>query len=353
MTLLKFRLASVLYLTFLSSSQKTSTFFEKRNSLHSFAPRCGYRIELMHGRLCPILALALVSCATAQPTLQQLLSRVAEEAEVFRQNAPKSLSQETLEQRAVMAPSRFHLRAGAAAVAQPPAYRIQVRQLVSEYSVGALKDSVSGDLVEFRQVISVDGHPVQSAESARHALSLGMQSADDRLRKRMIEEFAKHGLVDIATDYGLILLAFDKRGQANMKLSLGGETHIGAERARGIFWEQTSNAGAELEFRGRTAARRPMHGTLWVREPDGLPLRIEAMAETAEHDHSFRDEATVEYILSTHGFLTPVSVHHRHLVDDRLMTENLYRYEPFRLFSADTEIKFTEIPDPPPPPTKK
>jgi hypothetical protein len=289
----------------------------------------------------------LVSCASAQTDGQRLLSRVAEEAEVFRQNAPKALTQETLEQRARMAPSRFHLRAGAGAASSTPAERIQVRQLVSEYSVGVLKDSVSGDLVEFRQVISVDGRPVQSAESARHALSLGMQSPDDRLRKRMIEEFAKHGLVDIATDYGIILLAFDKRGLTQMKIALGNETHIGADTARAIVWEQTSNAGAELEFRGRTAARRPMRGLLWVRESDGLPLRIDAMAESTERLHTFRDEATVDYVMSTHGFLAPASVRHRHLVDGQLITENLYRYEPFKLFSASAEVKFTELPDPP------
>jgi hypothetical protein len=302
----------------------------------------------MAWRLFGILALSLAPAAAAQPTLEKLLSRVAEEAEVLRHNAPKALSQETLEQRALMAPSRFHPRAGTTAVANAAPLRIQVRQLVSEYSVGALKDSVSGDLVEFRQVVSVDGRPVQSAASARHALSLGMQSPDDRLRKRMIEEFAKHGLVDVATDYGLILLAFSKRGLEHMKVAMGGETRIGADTARAILWEQTSAAGAELEFRGRTAARRPMRGMLWVRQSDGLPIRVEAMAESTESKHTFRDEATVEYTLSTHGFLTPVSVLHRHLVDGRMMTENLYRYEPFRLFAADAEIKFTELPDPPP-----
>jgi len=305
-------------------------------------------MDAMRFRL-SLLALSTVFPARAQPTLQQLLSRVAEEAEVLRQNAPKALSRETLEQRALMPPSRFHPRVGAQAVATPTPLRIQVRQLVSEYTVGALKDSSSGDLVEFRQVVSVDGRPVQSTESARHALSLGMQSPDDRLRKRMIEEFAKHGLVDIATDYGLILLAFSRRGQEHMKVSLEGETRIGADAARAIRWEQTSTAGAELEFRGRSFARRPMHGLLWVREPDGLPLRVEAQADSSEANHTFRDEATVEYTLSTHGFLTPASVLHRHMVDGKLMTENLYSYEPFHLFAADAEIKFTELPDPPPP----
>ena len=39
--------------------------------------------------------------------------------------------------------------------------------------------------------------------------------------------------------------------------------------------------------------------------------------------------------------------------DGQLITENLYRYEPFKMFSADTEIKFTELTDMPPaaPPT--
>jgi hypothetical protein len=311
-------------------------------------------MKVMFRPLPALVALVLAPYASAQSDLQHLLSRVAEEAEVFRENAPKALSQETLEQRAAMAPSRFHVRAGAAAAGAPlPAQRVQVRQLVSEYSVGALKDSASGDLVEFRQVISVDGHPVQSAESARHALSLGIQSPDDRLRKRMIEEFAKHGLVDIATDYGIILLAFDKRGQQQMKLSLGGESRIGADTARAILWEQTSDAGAELEFRGRMAARRPMSGILWVREPDGLPLRVEAMAQSIDRLHTFRDEATVDYVLSSHGFLTPASVRHRHLVDGKLITENLYRYEPFKLFAADAEIKFTQLPEATPPAVKK
>ena len=62
----------------------------------------------------------------------------------------------------------------------------------------------------------------------------------------------------------------------------------------------------------------------------------------------------MDYVQSVHGFLTPASVIHRHMVDGQAVTENLYRYEPFKLFSADAEIKFTELetPAPPPAPTK-
>jgi len=58
----------------------------------------------------------------------------------------------------------------------------------------------------------------------------------------------------------------------------------------------------------------------------------------------------VDYVLSSHGFVTPSSVD-RHFVDGQLMTENLYRYQPFKLFGADSEIKFAETPDPAAPPS--
>src|SRR5471030_3482777 len=190
------------------------------------------------------LLLAAQMLAVQEPpsplALPQLLSRVAEEAEVFQQNAPKALTLETLEQRALMPPSRFHPRMGKAAM-EVPKPRLQVREIVSEYSVGTLKESTSRDLFELRQVVSVDGRKVQSAESARHALSLGIKSPDDRVRKRMLEDFAKHGLVDIATDYGLILLAFAKRAQENMEFRMAGDEQVGADPAIAVAWRQKSS----------------------------------------------------------------------------------------------------------------
>ena len=48
----------------------------------------------------------------ALPSLPNLLDRIAEEAEILQQNAPKSLTQETLEQRALMPSTRFRPRIG-------------------------------------------------------------------------------------------------------------------------------------------------------------------------------------------------------------------------------------------------
>jgi hypothetical protein len=304
-----------------------------------------------------LLAAAFLACAfsPAQLSLPELLSRVAEEAEMLQQNAPKSVSREVLEQRALMPSTRFRPRIGKKAIAVVPPPRLLVREIISEYSVGTLKESAVQNLTELRQVISVDGRKIQTPERARHALSLGITSPDDRIRKRMLEDFARHGLVDIATDYGIFLLAFSKRGLENMNVVLGGEDQVGADAAWVLNWRQTSPDAGMLEFLGNQASRLALQGRLLVRQSDGLPLRIQSWSEHSQANHQIRDEATVDYIQSAHGFLTPASVIHRHMVDGQVITENLYRYDPFKLFSADAEIKFTELetPPPPPPPAKK
>jgi hypothetical protein len=92
------------------------------------------------------------------------------------------------------------------------------------------------------------------------------------------------------------------------------------------------------------SAHRALQGTLWVRASDGLPLRVGAWTHyTDQACHRIRDEATVDYViseLSEHGFLTPASVIHHHVVNDSLVTENPYRYQPFLLFSYSSTITF-------------
>src|ERR1039458_9019666 len=110
----------------------------------------------------------LISPAFAQSPLSKILARVSEEAEVLQQNGPRILTQETLEQRALMPPSRFRPRNESAAAGADS--RLRLREIVSEYSFGALSGAAAHNLLEFRQVISVDGRAVQTPESARPAV---------------------------------------------------------------------------------------------------------------------------------------------------------------------------------------
>jgi hypothetical protein len=300
----------------------------------------------------PFAALCLLPWAAwAQRTPAEILARVSEEADALQQNAPRLMTAERLEQRTVMPPGRYRPRGSNRTERLEPPER--VREIVSEYSFGALREGSATSLLEFRQVISVDGREVQSAESATKALSAAIVATDDRSRKRMLEAFAANTLGDVATDYGLILLTFTRQGLKNLNIApLGlGTGWVGTEQALTFRWQQKTDSGGALEFHGRESAHRALQGTLWVRAEDGLPLRVNAWTEHSDQaKHAIRDEATVEYVMSVHGFLTPASVVHRHLEDGRMTTENLYSYEPFKLFVTSTTIHFGE---PAPQPVKK
>jgi len=284
-----------------------------------------------------LLAAWLAAPGMAQDSSPNQLSRVADQAEAFSRKAPAVLAEETLEQRTLQGPGpRFRVGKSAS---QFPELHLG-RTVISEYTIAPLKDSGSKDLVEFRQVISVDGRPVKSAEKARHALSLGVQSAGEGVRKRMLEDFAKYGLVDVATDYALILLAFTSHGQERLTILPSDAERVGADDCSVFSWAQSAEGGGELIFAGRQAARIPLAGKLWVRKSDGVPLRVSVWAAQSVSGRSIRDEATIDYAMSALGFVAPVAVLHRHVVDGELKTENQYRYGPFRLFAADTQVKY-------------
>src|SRR5436305_13385264 len=103
-----------------------------------------------------ILALAAIATLSGQTLpLADILSRVSEEAEMFRRVAPQTLSEETLAQRSVKPPPRFRPHVANGVAAAPPTPEYQTREIISEYSYAALQNS-PGPLHEFRQIIPVE-----------------------------------------------------------------------------------------------------------------------------------------------------------------------------------------------------
>ena len=288
--------------------------------------------------LCGLVALLCLASAAGAQTLPEILSRLSEEAEVFRRVAPQVLAEETLTQRAVKAPPRFHPRVGAAA-AKPLNLTRQTREIISEYSFGTLKDAPES-LHEFRQVISVDGQAISATAAARHSLALGLASADDHARKRMLEDFQKYGLTNAVVDFGPLLLLFTKRQTGNYHFELAGDDRIGADPVKIVSYAQVSGPDRMLVFQGRRAIHQPIQGRIYARVPDGLPLRITIVESRESGKNTFRDEAVVDYTPNAHGFLAPAAVTHRGFAGDQLLVEDEFRYTPFRKFGADAAIKF-------------
>jgi len=286
----------------------------------------------------PLLPASVLLAALAAPQIERLLARVSEEAEVFRRTAVKLIAQETLRQRALQPPPRFRPRAGKAAT-QPPPIVYRTREIVSEYTYGVLRES-PGLLLEFRQVLSVDGRPVSAPARARTRLLAGLSSPDDRAKRRMLEEFARYTLRGAATDFGPALLLFAPGRMDDYRIEAGGQARVGAEPALILRFRQIGGPGSLTVFENRHVVRHPLEGELWVRETDGVPLRIVLVSKRRQGDQTLLDHATIEYAPAPFGVLVPVSVVRRSHAGELLVEEDVFRYSPFRMFAADAEISF-------------
>jgi hypothetical protein len=285
------------------------------------------------------LGLLLLVAARAQQAgdLQSMLNRVAEESEVFANSARSVLSEETLRQRTRKPVPRFRPRVGEPT--QPRKEEFLKREIVSEYGYSSFKDS-PGALHEFRTVVSIDGRKVQAPEKARRTLTLGVTSADDSVKKQLLKEFEKHGLIGAATDFGQLILLFSKRRLANYDFEIAGQDRIGADSATVISFKQKGGRESLTVFSRNTAMRSSLEGSIWVRLPDYVPLRIKLLSSRKEDLFIVDTEATVDYAMSAHGCILPAAVAHREMAGYKLITENIFEYAPFRKFGAASELKF-------------
>ena len=282
----------------------------------------------------------MVVCAgwQADERLEGILRRLAEEAEIFAQTATNLTGEETLQQKARKSPRRFHPRLGSGAT-EPPKPEYQSREIVSEYGFAVLKEA-PGVIHEFRQVVSVDGRRIKSREEARHSLARGLSSADDRLKKRMLEQFQRYGLAEAAADFGQLILLFGPRRQGDYHFRVTRLERLGADAALVVDFQQKGGSGSLLIFQGKTATHQKLDGEIWAREGDWLPLRITLRSSRQVGKLWVRDEASVDYTMSQHGVLVPAAVVHRQWAGQDLLVENLFRYAAFRKFAAEAQVKY-------------
>ena len=289
--------------------------------------------------------IALVSLLLVTPAavdMQALLNRVAEEAEIFHQNIALVVGEETLKQRAQKRQGRFRPRVGTAA---PAEVNFQTRELKSEYAVASFKES-NGEFHEVRKVTHVDGREIQKLREARMSLAMGMKSDDDKLRRKLLLEFEKHGLIGTAVDFGLNLLLFRKQPMHNFTFTVLGTRRLGADTAIVLRFQQKSGEAGMSVFEGNKLIRQQLQGELWL-GPTGVPLRIELGAGFREDGGPvIVDIGVTDYTMSQFGFLLPSTVVHTRKADGQLVAENVFHYLRFQKFAADSELKFEVQEDP-------
>lgn len=300
-------------------------------------------------RLGLIWVLAAALHGAEDPQLDTLLLRLAEEAEAFGRSAGKVIGQEDLELVALQPPPRF-IRRGSG----PPQPKFLTRKLTSEYGFTMFENDPN--LHELRQVIAVDGKTVKARGKLRETLAMGMKGEADRAKKNMLKEFERYGLKEAASvDFGQALLMFVRRAQENFTFSFLRTEFVGPDRTSVISYQQKEpDAAAMTVFEGKQVVRHRFQGLVYLRHPDGLPVRLTLDASRSEKDLALIHKASIDYTLSPHGFMLPAAVTYTETVNGKMTLESRARYSDFKVFGASSELKFTfEDPPPPPPPTRK
>lgn len=272
-----------------------------------------------------------------QVDLTPLLNRLSEEAEVFFANITKVVGTETLRAKSLRDARRFRPRIG---TTPPEAPQFQTTEVVSEFGVSRFAEG-GGLLHEVRKVQQVNGREVRKAKEARMSLALDMRSQDDSVRRKLLLDLKQHGLTEIATDFSLSLLMFRKQPLRNLTFGPAKKVRVGADEALAVRFGSGQNEFTV--FNGNETYKQQLQGEVWLRLPDGLPLRVVLVAASpGGKGLTMLDEGRVDYFPSAQGFLLPASVMHRRSGNHQLIAETVFTYQRFQRFSAEAELRFEE-----------
>jgi hypothetical protein len=297
---------------------------------------------------CAWLALCCAARLHADERTQRLAARLSEEASAFQHIATQVLGEEVLHQRALKPPPRFRPRIGNAAK-EPPKPTLQQREIVSEYSFATLSGE-SGEVHELRQVISVDGRKISDAAKAQENLAKVVTSSSDERKKQLLKDFERHGLIGAATDFGQLILLFAPREILKYEFTFKRQERRGAAILLVFGYKQIDGEQplTLIEARRQDAMRKlPVEGEVWVWESSFQPVKITLTASQGEGAQSVREEAAVEYTMSSYGALLPVSTEHREIRAGEVVAENVFNYRDFKKFGASSDIKFEAEPEEP------
>jgi hypothetical protein len=279
-----------------------------------------------------VAASALPQEAPDEPiTTDALMEATARAAAIFARSAPGIVARERLEQRgrrgSVAVPGQKNSPPDAGAAVQLPS-RFRTHVVISDYALGQIGKARA--IHEIRSILTIDGRTISSADEARHALAIGVQSEDDELKHRLLENFERNRLEGAVTDFGQLLLLFTAAARPHYTFKMGHKRRLKGVPMIALEYTQTSGTTGLTVFHDRTMNVRSTHGEIWLRTEDLLPMRIIMDAETpVAGTLKVRDNAVVDYTPTAFG-LAPAHIHHMQFLGPDLLVENDLQYSGYQ-----------------------
>jgi hypothetical protein len=274
-------------------------------------------------RLSPALFLWFIAVpGFGDERTQRMLARLAEEAVNFERIAINLVSEETLYQTAV----KDNKQKRKDPKVETPKEWVY-RQIKSEYVFATLGEPKS--IREVRKVVSVDGKPTGDPVRALDQLLQTVQSGNEQARRRLLEDFEKHGLIGTVTDFGQLLLLFARPNQEGYLYKFVSESYLGADLCHLFTYEQQEGRGALTVYSDSGMQQPRIGGEIWLRAKDYTLMRMKLRSNRSEKGSKVREEGQVDYV-PAHGALVPSLVIHHQYRDGALTTENRFHYSEFR-----------------------
>jgi hypothetical protein len=218
--------------------------------------------------------------------------------------------------------------------------QFRTHDVVSDYALTQMGPAQA--IHEIRSVISIDGRTISKEDEARHSLTLGVQSADDELKRRLLENFERNRLEGAVTDFGPLLLLFAENTQNNYVFTPGNDRLLNKEPMVVLSYQQIAGTAGLSVFRDQTPDRakardvertpdmRQTRGEIWFRKSDLLPLRITVFTDAPlPGGLTVRDQAIVDYTPTPYG-LAPVHIRHLQYLGSDLVMENDLQYSGYQ-----------------------
>ncbi len=297
------------------------------------------RPVLLLGLACPVFA----GLANAQTALD--LSVLSSRAQSFAESLPNSVCTEILRQREVRYESRLRIRPNDPSLVAPPPKVIE-REIVSDLGY-VLERVPTPQWREVREVVRVGDKQIATKEKARERLLFGLKSERDRDRHRLLSEFQKYGLDFTVTDYGLSLLMFLPTEVRKFDYEFEKREFAGAEAMQVFLFRRRDTDVSVTVFNEKQLTHARLEGRLWIRERDGMPLRIQLLTRTKSEDDNILDDGTVEYEPSRFGPLVATGVRLVRFINNKPTAEAIYQYSNHQRFNAEAELKFDVDPEEP------
>ncbi len=254
--------------------------------------------------------------AQAEPTLDEVLTRVRAYLTEYAKQLP-----------AMIATERYEQRIGSG-------MRRNQRVLMSDY--GLIQVQGDSEWLGFREVLTVDGKPVTDSASRLAELLAKPSPRALQQAKRIAQESARYNIGPIVrtiNDPAVVLELLDNRHHDRMRFTRGDETSINGMRVWILRYQEI---GGPTVIRTPEMKDLPVRGRAWIDPLSGRILRADAAIDlgfgvTGTLDVTFEFDGRL-------GFAVPSKMTERYTNRNLVaVSSGEATYSNYRRFTVDTE----------------